>query len=68
MLEVLALFNHQISFALLQMLAWSTGVTCSLGGQSHLSIYSQSQDIYKADTDFSEEDAYSQHSQHMLAG
>lgn len=36
------ILNHQTSFGLLQMLAWSSGGTGRLVGQGHLSVYSQS--------------------------
>lgn len=48
MLEVCALLNHQISFALLQMLAWNIRGTCRSVGQGHLSVYLQSQELCEA--------------------
>lgn len=68
MLEVCALLNHQISFALLQTLAWSTGGMCRSVGLGHLSVYLQSQDLYQVDTGFSGEDTYSQHSRRACIG
>lgn len=65
MLEVCALLNHRISFALLQTLAWSTGGTRRSVGQGHLGVYLQSQDLYEADAGFGGEDDHSQRSQSL---
>lgn len=62
MLEVCALLNHQISFALLQTLAWSTRRSV---GQGHRVVYLRSQDLYEVDAGFGGEDDYSQHSQSL---
>lgn len=66
MLEVCALLNQQISFAVLQMLALSRAGMCRSVGQGHLSVYLQSQDLYKVDAGFSGEDAFSRHSRESV--